>query len=332
MRARSTAWASPRLTEPSPQLLGDPPHSGQVELGGEHEGHAEHLEARGGAGGRAGCAGSAPGRGRRGRPAPPSARPRRRPCPAPGVPVGPASGSPRRLPTPFSCAIRRSSAAVNRCGRIPLTTTASARGRGAVQPVAQLERLGHGHLGSPAPPPDSRSRGVRRAALAPARTARRSARRGRSRRTSTASAACRAHGPWPDRRAPPGHRRRLRLRQRWPWVSSQILTMLTSSLAPGAAAAKYWKVLLEREHAAGHAPARVSAATRAARGRGRSRCSTGARSSSISTPVCMPATSEQLGQPGLLSHLDHDRPRSPLGGEQAEGGRPPSSCRRPPCR
>ena len=29
------------------------------------------------------------------------------------------------------------------------------------------------------------------------------------------------------------------------WVSSQILTMLTSSLAPGAAAAKYWKVPLE---------------------------------------------------------------------------------------
>ena len=31
-------------------------------------------------------------------------------------------------------------------------------------------------------------------------------------------------------------------------------------------------------------------------------------------------TAEQLGQPALVAHLDHDRAQPPLGGEQAERG------------
>ena len=95
--------------------------------------------------------------------------------------------------------------------------------------------------------------------------------------------------------------------------------MLTSSFAPGAAAAKYWKVPLE-------------ASTRPET-RPPSDCShsSSARSGSIETlqrfsrsSVCGARLrgdgAEQLGQPALLAHLDDDRAQAAIGRDQAERG------------
>ena len=94
--------------------------------------------------------------------------------------------------------------------------------------------------------------------------------------------------------------------------------MLTSSLAPGAAAAKYWKVLLEASTRPEHAPAeRLQPLEQRPVGVDRD-ARTGRSCSSISAPGPAWRDAEQLGQPALVADLHDDRARSPSGGEQAE--------------
>ena len=163
MRACSIAWASPRRrSEPAPQLLGDPSHGRQVELGGEHERNRR-----------------APRSSRRRRRASWLCWKRARSCTARAasaaerttalagrtLPRWPSrracAGLGRRRPRRSSCAIRRSSAAAEALRqhavddhRLELAAELP------VQPVLQLERLGDRHLGPLRHREIARARGV----------------------------------------------------------------------------------------------------------------------------------------------------------------------------
>ena len=97
------------------------------------------------------------------------------------------------------------------------------------------------------------------------------------------------------------------------------MTMLISSLAPGAAAAKYWKVPLEASTRPETRPPSDCSHSSSARSGSIEMLQRFSRSS-VSAPASVGDDAEQLGQPALLAHLDDDRAQAAFGREQAERG------------
>ena len=231
--------AAEPVSELAAEVLGDGVSAGRSSCGVPQEGHAEHLEAAAAQARELVVL---------------KARPLVHRVRGPAAACCTVAALCRRRPSSVRCrAVSAAPAAEASWQHAVDDDRVEARARAGAQALLQLERLGDGHLGGLRHRQVAGARRVAQQLRDPLGLSARSGPRARSPRRSAASAASRARGRWRARRAPPG--RGVAAAPPRPRVSSQIFTMLTSSLAPGAAAAKYWNVPLEASTRPGDAPA-----------------------------------------------------------------------------